>query len=91
MCAASVSGLQHEVLPLAGRGVVCGFSAQLGGRRLAGAVREKGAARQQYAEARDSGTQTALGEVTDDLFRISIGSLGPGDTATVEAPATPIR
>ncbi|XP_041087625.1 von Willebrand factor A domain-containing protein 5A-like isoform X2 [Polyodon spathula] len=62
------------------------FHAQIGGERIEGEIREKQQAREEYDDALSSGQQAFLleeSEESGDVFRLSVGSLPPGQEASV--------
>ncbi|XP_063349131.1 von Willebrand factor A domain-containing protein 5A-like [Pelmatolapia mariae] len=95
--AAVVSTLNYEnkedkpleavfVFPLPGDAAVCHFSAQIGQTQIVAEVKEKQKAREEYDDALSSGQQAFLLEESDespDIFSLSVGSLPPGESASI--------
>uniref|UniRef100_A0A3Q3JG54 VIT domain-containing protein n=1 Tax=Monopterus albus TaxID=43700 RepID=A0A3Q3JG54_MONAL len=74
------------VFPLPGDAAVCHFSAKIGQRQIVAEVKEKQEAREQYDDALSSGQQAFLLEESDqspDIFSLSVGSLPPGESASI--------
>ncbi|XP_070987685.1 von Willebrand factor A domain-containing protein 5A-like isoform X1 [Oncorhynchus clarkii lewisi] len=74
------------VFPLPGEAAVCRFSAKIGQTEVVAEVQEKQKAQQQYDDALSSGQQAFLLEESDespDVFKLSVGSLPPGEKASV--------
>ncbi|XP_030620537.1 von Willebrand factor A domain-containing protein 5A [Chanos chanos] len=74
------------VFPLPGEAAVCHFSAKIGDKEVVAEVQEKQKAREQYDDALSSGQQAFLLEESDespDVFRLSVGSLPPGESAAI--------
>lgn len=70
--------------PLPDRAGVDRFEAVLGGRRIEGALKERGQARQDYADAVAAGKLAALAEEErPDVFTMTVGNLMPGEEAVV--------
>lgn len=76
----------HYVFPLPESASVSGFAATFAdGRRIVGAMREQEEAKNIFRDATRSGCRAALlEEHRPDVFRASIGNLGPGDRVLVE-------
>uniref|UniRef100_A0AAZ3PFF6 von Willebrand factor A domain-containing protein 5A-like n=1 Tax=Oncorhynchus tshawytscha TaxID=74940 RepID=A0AAZ3PFF6_ONCTS len=71
------------VFPLPGEAAVCRFSAKIGQTEVVAEVQEK---QKQYDDALSSGQQAFLLEESDespDVFKLSVGSLPPGEKASV--------
>ncbi|KAK2846959.1 hypothetical protein Q5P01_009958 [Channa striata] len=74
------------VFPLPGDAAVCHFSAKIGQTEIVAEVKEKQQAREQYDDALSSGQQAFLLEESDqspDIFSLSVGSLPPGESASI--------
>ncbi|XP_054651110.1 von Willebrand factor A domain-containing protein 5A-like isoform X3 [Dunckerocampus dactyliophorus] len=74
------------VFPLPGDAAVCHFSAKVGQTEIVAEVKEKQEAREEYDDALSSGQQAFLLEESDqspDIFSLSVGSLPPGESASV--------
>nr|XP_006641189.1 PREDICTED: von Willebrand factor A domain-containing protein 5A-like isoform X2 [Lepisosteus oculatus] len=74
------------VFPMEGSSAVYRFTARIGGVEIEAEVRDKQEAREQYDDALSSGLQAFLLEESDespDVFRLSVGSLAPGESASV--------
>uniref|UniRef100_A0A673XD56 von Willebrand factor A domain-containing protein 5A-like n=1 Tax=Salmo trutta TaxID=8032 RepID=A0A673XD56_SALTR len=74
------------VFPLPGEAAVCRFSAKIGQSEVVAEVQEKQKAQEQYEDALSSGLQAFLLEESDespDVFKLSVGSLPPGEKASV--------
>ncbi|MBN3312126.1 VMA5A protein, partial [Atractosteus spatula] len=74
------------VFPMEGSSAVYRFSARIGGVEIEAEVRDKQEAWEQYDDALSSGQQAFLLEESDespDVFRLSVGSLAPGESASV--------
>ncbi|KAM9452423.1 von Willebrand factor A domain-containing protein 5A-like isoform 4-T11 [Salvelinus alpinus] len=74
------------VFPLPGEAAVCRFSAKIGQTEVVAEVQEKQKAREQYDDSLSSGQQAFLLEESDespDVFKLSVGSLPPGEKASV--------
>uniref|UniRef100_A0A4W5LLY7 von Willebrand factor A domain containing 5A n=1 Tax=Hucho hucho TaxID=62062 RepID=A0A4W5LLY7_9TELE len=74
------------VFPLPGEAAICRFSAKIGQTEVVAEVQEKQKARDQYDDALSSGQQAFLLEESDespDVFKLSVGSLPPGEKASV--------
>ncbi|KAK5607535.1 hypothetical protein CRENBAI_016814 [Crenichthys baileyi] len=95
--AAVVSTLNYEnkedkpleavfVFPLPGDAAVCHFSAQIAETHIVAEVKEKQQAQEEYDDALSSGQQAFLLEESDqspDIFSLSVGSLPPGESASI--------
>uniref|UniRef100_A0AAZ3QZG6 von Willebrand factor A domain-containing protein 5A-like n=1 Tax=Oncorhynchus tshawytscha TaxID=74940 RepID=A0AAZ3QZG6_ONCTS len=71
------------VFPLPGEAAVCRFSAKIGQTEVVAEVQEK---QKQYDDLLSSGQQAFLLEESDespDVFKLSVGSLPPGEKASV--------
>ncbi|XP_069038694.1 von Willebrand factor A domain-containing protein 5A-like isoform X2 [Lepisosteus oculatus] len=74
------------VFPMDSDSAVYRFVARVGGKDIEAEVREKQEAREEYDDAMSSGQQAFLLEESDespDVFRLSVGSLPPGQSASV--------
>ncbi|XP_076002906.1 von Willebrand factor A domain-containing protein 5A isoform X28 [Genypterus blacodes] len=74
------------VFPLPGDAAVCHFSAKIGQTQVVAEVREKQKAREEYDDALSSGQQAFLleeSEQSPDVFTLSVGSLPPGESASI--------
>ncbi|KAL3992052.1 RING finger protein [Sarotherodon galilaeus] len=74
------------VFPLPGDAAVCHFSAKIGQTQIVAEVKEKQEAREEYDDALSSGQQAFLLEESDqspDIFSLSVGSLPPGESASI--------
>ncbi|CAI5693949.1 unnamed protein product [Oreochromis niloticus] len=74
------------VFPLPGDAAVCHFSAEIGQTQIVAEVKEKQKAREEYDDALSSGQQAFLLEESDqspDIFSLSVGSLPPGESASI--------
>uniref|UniRef100_A0A8C7TTP0 VWFA domain-containing protein n=1 Tax=Oncorhynchus mykiss TaxID=8022 RepID=A0A8C7TTP0_ONCMY len=74
------------VFPLPGEAAVCRFSTKIGQTEVVAEVQEKQKAQEQYDDALSSGQQAFLLEESDespDVFKLSVGSLPPGEKASV--------
>ncbi|XP_069390572.1 von Willebrand factor A domain-containing protein 5A-like isoform X4 [Paralichthys olivaceus] len=74
------------VFPLPGDAAVCHFSAQIGQTQIIAVVKEKQQAHEEYDDALSSGQQAFLleeSEQSPDIFTLSVGSLPPGESASV--------
>ncbi|XP_025753786.1 uncharacterized protein LOC100702702 isoform X21 [Oreochromis niloticus] len=74
------------VFPLPGDAAVCHFSAKIGQTQIVAEVKEKQKAREEYDDALNSGQQAFLLEGSDqspDIFSLSVGSLPPGESASI--------
>uniref|UniRef100_A0A3B3TND3 von Willebrand factor A domain-containing protein 5A-like n=1 Tax=Poecilia latipinna TaxID=48699 RepID=A0A3B3TND3_9TELE len=74
------------VFPLPGDAAVCHFSAQIGETHIVAEVKEKQQAQEEYDDALSSGQQAFLLEESDespDIFSLKVGSLPPGESATI--------
>ncbi|KAM9733373.1 von Willebrand factor A domain-containing protein 5A-like isoform 9-T9 [Menidia menidia] len=74
------------VFPLPGDAAVCHFSAKLGKTHVVAEVKEKQQAREEYDDALSSGQQAFLleeSEQSSDIFSMSVGSLPPGESASI--------
>uniref|UniRef100_A0A3Q2NNB8 VIT domain-containing protein n=1 Tax=Fundulus heteroclitus TaxID=8078 RepID=A0A3Q2NNB8_FUNHE len=74
------------VFPLPGDAAVCHFSAQIGQTHIVAEVKEKQQALEEYDDALSSGQQAFLLEESDqspDIFSLSVGSLPPGESASI--------
>uniref|UniRef100_A0AAZ1XMV0 von Willebrand factor A domain containing 5A n=3 Tax=Oreochromis aureus TaxID=47969 RepID=A0AAZ1XMV0_OREAU len=74
------------VFPLPGDAAVCHFSAQIGQTQIVAELKEKQKAREEYDDALSSGQQAFLLEESDespDIFSLSVGSLPPGESASI--------
>uniref|UniRef100_A0A7N6BH28 von Willebrand factor A domain containing 5A n=1 Tax=Anabas testudineus TaxID=64144 RepID=A0A7N6BH28_ANATE len=74
------------VFPLPGDAAVCHFSAVIGQTQIVAEVKDKQQAREEYDDALSSGQQAFLLEESDqspDIFSLSVGSLPPGESASI--------
>ncbi|XP_070826568.1 von Willebrand factor A domain-containing protein 5A-like isoform X5 [Chaetodon trifascialis] len=74
------------VFPLPGDAAVCHFSATIGQTQIVAEVKEKQEAREDYDDALSSGQQAFLleeSEQSPDIFSLSVGSLPPGESASI--------
>uniref|UniRef100_A0A3Q4MVF7 von Willebrand factor A domain-containing protein 5A-like n=1 Tax=Neolamprologus brichardi TaxID=32507 RepID=A0A3Q4MVF7_NEOBR len=74
------------VFPLPGDAAVCHFSAKIGQTQIVAEVKEKQKAHEDYDDALSSGQQAFLLEESDqspDIFSLSVGSLPPGESASI--------
>uniref|UniRef100_H3CHQ7 Si:ch73-265h17.1 n=1 Tax=Tetraodon nigroviridis TaxID=99883 RepID=H3CHQ7_TETNG len=74
------------VFPLPGDAAVCHFSAAIGQKQIVAEVKEKQQAHEEYDDALSSGQQAFLLEESDespDIFSLRVGSLPPGQTASI--------
>ncbi|XP_068441101.1 von Willebrand factor A domain-containing protein 5A-like [Clinocottus analis] len=74
------------VFPLPGDAAVCHFSAKIGQTQIVAEVKEKQEAREDYDDALSSGRQAFLleeSEQSPDIFTLSVGSLPPGESASI--------
>jgi Ca-activated chloride channel family protein len=77
------------IFPLPSRAGVTEFSALLGTRRIEGIVKERAAAREEYALAVAQGSRAALLEAErPDVFTVTIGNIAPGEEALIELTVT---
>ncbi|XP_030601323.1 von Willebrand factor A domain-containing protein 5A-like [Archocentrus centrarchus] len=74
------------VFPLPGDAAVCHFSAKIGQTQIVAEVKEKQEAREEYDDALSSGQQAFLleeSEQSPDIFSLRVGSLPPGESASI--------
>ncbi|XP_063350285.1 von Willebrand factor A domain-containing protein 5A-like isoform X2 [Pelmatolapia mariae] len=74
------------VFPLPGDAAVCHFSAKIGQTQIVAEVKEKQKAHEEYDDALSCGQQAFLLEESDqspDIFSLSVGSLPPGESASI--------
>ncbi|XP_053092947.1 von Willebrand factor A domain-containing protein 5A isoform X2 [Pangasianodon hypophthalmus] len=74
------------VFPMPSGAAVCQFSAKIADQEIVAEVQEKQEAREQYDDALSSGEQAFLLEESEesvDVFKLSVGSLPPGQSAAV--------
>ncbi|RVE64487.1 hypothetical protein OJAV_G00126350 [Oryzias javanicus] len=74
------------VFPLPGDAAVCHFSAKIGQTHIVAELKEKQQAREEYDDALSSGQQAFLleeSEQSPDVFSLSVGSLPPGESASI--------
>ncbi|XP_026183771.1 von Willebrand factor A domain-containing protein 5A isoform X2 [Mastacembelus armatus] len=74
------------VFPLPGDAAVCHFSAKIGQTEIVAEVKEKQEAREEYDDALSSGQQAFLleeSEQSPDIFSLKVGSLPPGESASI--------
>ena len=63
---------------------VCGFEAEVDGRKIVGRVQEKIAARKEYESAKKAGkVASLLEEETPDTFQASVGNIPPSKTVVI--------
>lgn len=75
----------HYVLPLPEGAAVHAMTLRIGERLIVGEIREKEAARSEYARAVASGRKASLVEAHGaNLFRTAIANVAPGETVDVE-------
>uniref|UniRef100_A0A8D3DR12 von Willebrand factor A domain-containing protein 5A-like n=1 Tax=Scophthalmus maximus TaxID=52904 RepID=A0A8D3DR12_SCOMX len=74
------------VFPLPGDAAVCHFSATIGQTQIVAEVKEKQQVSRTYDDALSSGQQAFLleeSEQSPDIFTLSVGSLPPGESASI--------
>ncbi|XP_067101988.1 von Willebrand factor A domain-containing protein 5A-like isoform X2 [Osmerus mordax] len=74
------------VFPLPAEAAVCHFSAKIGETEVVAHVQEKKQAREEYDDALSSGQQAFLleeSEQSSDVFQLKVGSLPPGESASI--------
>ncbi|MCJ8736164.1 hypothetical protein PDJAM_G00255780 [Pangasius djambal] len=74
------------VFPMPSGAALCQFSAKIADQEIVAEVQEKQEAREQYDDALSSGEQAFLLEESEesaDVFKLSVGSLPPGQSAAV--------
>ncbi|XP_066523326.1 von Willebrand factor A domain-containing protein 5A-like isoform X3 [Hoplias malabaricus] len=74
------------VFPMPADASVCHFSAKIADKEIVAKVKEREEAREEYDDAIASGDQAFLLEESEesvDVFRLSVGSLPPGQSAAV--------
>ncbi|XP_053497489.1 von Willebrand factor A domain-containing protein 5A isoform X2 [Ictalurus furcatus] len=74
------------VFPMPSGAALCHFSAKIADQEIVAEVQEKQEAREQYDDAVSSGQQAFLLEESEesvDVFKMSVGSLPPGQSAAV--------
>ncbi|XP_024132252.1 von Willebrand factor A domain-containing protein 5A [Oryzias melastigma] len=74
------------VFPLPGDAAVCHFSAKIGQTHIVAELKEKQQAREEYDDALSSGQLALLleeSEQSPDIFSLSVGSLPPGESASI--------
>lgn len=73
------------IFPLPDRAAVTRFQAKLGNRLIEGILKERGAARREYAEAIQKGHRAAIAEEErSNVFTMRIGNILPGESAEIE-------
>ncbi|MCZ7645584.1 MAG: VIT domain-containing protein [Planctomycetota bacterium] len=73
------------VFPLPERAAVSRFVLRVAGREVEGVLKERGAARREYAQALQAGHRAALAEVErPNVFTMKAGNIPPGEAAEVE-------
>ncbi|MGH8692521.1 MAG: VIT domain-containing protein [Burkholderiales bacterium] len=73
------------VFPLPDNGAVDRLRLAVGSRVVEGEIRERGAAKQAYAQARAAGQRAALlDQERPNIFTTSVANIGPGETVVVE-------
>ena len=71
--------------PLAWGAVLLGLEATLGGKRMTGQVMARQEARERYEDAVEKGDAPVMVEKSEgNMFSVSLGSLKPGEEATIE-------
>ncbi|XP_019722772.1 von Willebrand factor A domain-containing protein 5A-like [Hippocampus comes] len=74
------------VFPLPAEAAVCHFAAKIGQSEIVAEVKERREAREEYDDALSSGRQAFLleeSEQSPDIFSLSVGSLPPGESASI--------
>ncbi|KAM9318295.1 von Willebrand factor A domain-containing protein 5A-like [Pholidichthys leucotaenia] len=74
------------VFPMPGEAAMCHFSAKIGQTQILAEVKEKQKACDEYDDTLSSGQQAFLleeSEQSPDIFTLSVGSLLPGETASI--------
>ncbi|KAI5614816.1 von Willebrand factor A domain-containing protein 5A-like isoform X1, partial [Silurus asotus] len=74
------------VFPMPSGAALCQFSAKIADQEIVAELREKQEAREKYDDALSSGEEVFLleeSEMSDDVFKLSVGSLPPGQCATI--------
>ncbi|XP_046714753.1 von Willebrand factor A domain-containing protein 5A-like isoform X2 [Silurus meridionalis] len=74
------------VFPMPSGAALCQFSAKIADKEIVAEVQEKQEAREQYDDALSSGEEAFLLEESEesvDVFKLSVGSLPPGQSAAV--------
>src|SRR5688572_3607318 len=72
------------IFPLGGGGAVSAFEMRVGDRVIRGVCKERGQAREEYAEAVRKGKRASLLEQDrDDVFTVQVGNLPPGEEISV--------
>ncbi|XP_036066258.1 von Willebrand factor A domain-containing protein 5A-like [Oryzias melastigma] len=74
------------VFPLPGDAAVCHFSAKIGQTHIVAELKGKQQAREEYDDALSSGQQAFLleeSEQSPDIFSLRVGSLPPGESASI--------
>ncbi|XP_053541534.1 von Willebrand factor A domain-containing protein 5A isoform X4 [Ictalurus punctatus] len=74
------------VFPMPSGAALCHFSARIADQEIVAEVQEKQEAREQYDDAVSSGQQAFLLEESEesaDVFKMSVGSLPPGQSAAI--------
>lgn len=73
------------VFPLPENGAVDRLLLKVGSRTVEGEIRERGLAKQAYAQARAAGQRAALlDEERPNIFTTSVANIGPGETVVIE-------
>jgi Ca-activated chloride channel homolog len=73
------------IFPLPDRAAVRHFTLRVAGRTIAGELKERGAARREYAQAISQGHRAAIAEEDrPDVFNLRVGNIAPGEEAEVE-------
>lgn len=71
--------------PLPPKAAVHGFTLTVGDRVIAGEIKERGAARREYAQAVADGHRAALlEEERSDIFTTTVGNIGPGEEVEIK-------
>ncbi|XP_072528455.1 von Willebrand factor A domain-containing protein 5A-like [Salminus brasiliensis] len=74
------------VFPIPAEAVLCHFSAKIADQEIVGKLQEKDKAKEEYDDAIASGDQAFLleeSEESEDVFKLSVGSLPAGQSAAV--------
>jgi len=77
------------VFPLPDRAGVSRFRMEVAGRVVEGTLKERGEARQAYAEAIEAGHRASIAEEErPNVFTMRVGNLPPGESASIELTLT---
>ncbi|XP_046715573.1 von Willebrand factor A domain-containing protein 5A-like isoform X2 [Silurus meridionalis] len=74
------------VFPMPSGAALCQFSAKIADQEIVAELQEKQEAREKYDDALSSGEEVFLleeSEMSDDVFKLSVGSLPPGQSAAI--------